>query len=264
MTTKATASVLDPDVFTIIPATVSDQINTSTGYLDLPAGTTAERPATPINGMFRYNTTNYAIEAYMRDSWIDLVSNAVKWNTVAGSLGSDFTQRSSTFSVSASSPTGALSYSIVSGALPSGQSLNSSTGVISGTVSGGVPDYSSTTFNFIIKASDSGGRSENRAFSITIASRYVGYSCSTCSEGGTCSSTAPGSYVFNRVDFSSYGNPNGSCGSFSIGGCNSGSSNSYNPTPTAAYSIGGTNANWGDPCGGTPKRMYIQMSYGPF
>jgi hypothetical protein len=27
--------------------------------------------------------------------------------------------------------------------------------------------------------------------------------------------------------------------------------------------VGATNGNWGDPCGGTVKRMYIQMSWGP-
>jgi len=38
-------------------AAVSDQNNTSTGYFDLPTGTTAQRPASPTNGMIRFNTT---------------------------------------------------------------------------------------------------------------------------------------------------------------------------------------------------------------
>lgn len=39
------------------PADVSDQANTSTGYFDLPAGTTAQRPGSPASGMVRFNTT---------------------------------------------------------------------------------------------------------------------------------------------------------------------------------------------------------------
>lgn len=188
---------------------------------------------------------------------------APTWSTASGSLGSNYTQRSSTFSPSA---TGAfpVSYSIISGSLPPGMTLNSSTGVISGTPSG-VADYSSTTFNFTILASSIGvSRVLDRSFSITIASRYVGYRCSTAGEGGSVGDTAPSGMVFNRVDFSSYGTPDGSCGAFTIGWCNSGSSNNYNPTPTTSYSVGANNGTWGDPCGGTVKRMYVQMSYGPF
>jgi hypothetical protein len=41
----------------VTPAGVSDQNNTSTGYFDLPSGTTAQRPASPTDGMIRFNTT---------------------------------------------------------------------------------------------------------------------------------------------------------------------------------------------------------------
>lgn len=189
-------------------------------------------------------------------------SSAPVWATASGSLGSNYTQRASSFQASANSPFG-VTYSIVSGSIPTGQSLNSSTGIISGTPSG-VADYTSTTFNFTIRATSSTGKFTDRSFSITIASRYVGYRCSTAGEDGSVGDTAPSGMVFNRVDFSSYGTPNGSCGAFTIGGCNSGSSNKYNPTPTTSYSVGANNSIWGDPCNGTPKRMYVQMSYGPF
>lgn len=182
------------------------------------------------------------------------------WVTASGSLGSDYTQRNSSFTVNASGS--GVTYSVTSGSIPSGQSLNSSTGVISGTATG-VSDFNSSTYTFTVTATNAGG-SVNRSFSITIASRYVGYRCSTASENGSCSDTAPSGYVFNRVDFSSYGTPNGSCGSFTIGGCNSSASNSYNPTPCSSYSVSASNGQWGDPCGGTYKRMYVQMSYGPF
>ena len=40
-----------------------------TGYVDLPAGTTAERPGSPNNGMIRYNTTLSRFEGYKAGAW---------------------------------------------------------------------------------------------------------------------------------------------------------------------------------------------------
>jgi len=37
--------------------TINDQQNTGTGALGLPVGTTAQRPASPVNGYMRFNTT---------------------------------------------------------------------------------------------------------------------------------------------------------------------------------------------------------------
>jgi hypothetical protein len=51
------------------PAAVSDQANTSTGYFDLPAGTTAQRPGSPGTGMIRYNTTESKYEIYTGSVW---------------------------------------------------------------------------------------------------------------------------------------------------------------------------------------------------
>ena len=51
------------------PAAVSDQANTSTGYFDLPAGTTAQRPGSPATGMIRYNTTESKYEVYTGSAW---------------------------------------------------------------------------------------------------------------------------------------------------------------------------------------------------
>ena len=53
----------------VTPADVSDQANTSTGYFDLPAGTTAQRPASPATGMIRYNTTEAKYEVYSGTEW---------------------------------------------------------------------------------------------------------------------------------------------------------------------------------------------------
>lgn len=44
-------------ISSVTPASISDQANSSTGYFDLPAGTTAQRPGSPGSGMVRFNTT---------------------------------------------------------------------------------------------------------------------------------------------------------------------------------------------------------------
>ena len=54
------------------PVNISDKVNTSTGYFDLPAGTTAQRPGTPASGMCRFNTTVNYYEFYDGTSWVNL------------------------------------------------------------------------------------------------------------------------------------------------------------------------------------------------
>ncbi len=47
-----------------------DTATTSTGYFDLPAGTTAQRPGSPATGMLRLNTDNDALEHYADGTWV--------------------------------------------------------------------------------------------------------------------------------------------------------------------------------------------------
>jgi len=80
---------------TITPTAVSDQLNSSTGYFDLPVGTTAQRPASPVNGMIRYSTTNSAYEGYVNSSWQTLavlsqVPYAIEYLVVAGGGGGGY------------------------------------------------------------------------------------------------------------------------------------------------------------------------------
>ena len=42
---------------------------TGTGYLDLPVGTTAERPSSPNSGMVRFNNTLLQFEGYNGSAW---------------------------------------------------------------------------------------------------------------------------------------------------------------------------------------------------
>lgn len=56
---------------------VYDAATASTGFFDLPAGTTAQRPGTPANGYVRYNTTENWVEAYINGSWKPLLDGNV-------------------------------------------------------------------------------------------------------------------------------------------------------------------------------------------
>jgi len=100
------------------------------------------------------------------------VNSAAIWNTAAGSLltTNDRTTITS-INLSATQPDGlSFSYSLVSGSLPTGLSINSS-GVISGSVG---TLLSGQTFNFTIRISSSNAPSTDRAFSITCTLRPDG------------------------------------------------------------------------------------------
>jgi len=43
-----------------------------TGFLQLPAGTTSQRPSSPTNGDIRFNTTLSIIEVYDEGRWREL------------------------------------------------------------------------------------------------------------------------------------------------------------------------------------------------
>jgi len=84
------------------------------------------------------------------------------WTTAAGSLGSVAGGGSVNFTVAA---TDATSYAKTAGTFPGGVTINSSTGVISGTETGAT---GATTYNFTITATDAEAQTADRAFSIDI------------------------------------------------------------------------------------------------
>jgi hypothetical protein len=108
------------------------------------------------------------------------VNDAPVWSTAAGSLGTFTELQAVSVTVAATDATDStnspLSYSVVSGALPNGLSLNSSTGVISGTASNVIPN---TTYSFTIAATDGRNTAVTRAFSITIIDRSPSWSTGT-------------------------------------------------------------------------------------
>ena len=97
------------------------------------------------------------------------LDNTPAWSTSAGSLGTVIEDVAmSTTTVAASDPEGgSVTYSVTSGALPTGTSLGSSNGQITGTPN--VSDSynaSGVTHNFTVTANDGTGNTTPRAFSI--------------------------------------------------------------------------------------------------
>ena len=91
------------------------------------------------------------------------VSDAPAWTTAAGSLGTVAAAGSVNFTVAA---TNATSFAKTTGSFPGGVTIDSSTGVISGTESGST---ATTTYTFTIRATDAQGQTADRQFTITIS-----------------------------------------------------------------------------------------------
>lgn len=91
------------------------------------------------------------------------VSDAPAWTTSAGSLGTVAALGSVNFTVAA---TNATSFAKTTGSFPGGVTIDSSTGVISGTESGST---ATTTYTFTIRATDAQGQTADRQFTITIS-----------------------------------------------------------------------------------------------
>jgi len=59
------------NVTVVIPATTGQltYADSTTGGIFLPTGTTAQRPAAPVTGMVRFNTTTGLFETYNGSIW---------------------------------------------------------------------------------------------------------------------------------------------------------------------------------------------------
>ena len=121
------------------------------------------------------------------------VDSAPTWSTASGSLGNVYETSNDSFSVSATDVDGeTITYSLLSGSLPSGYSLNTTTGAITGTA----PSVSGdTTSNFTIRAT-ANSKNVDRAFSITVKNLnysnidIVNFTSDNCSDQGTIINTS--------------------------------------------------------------------------
>ena len=64
-------------VVSVTPTAVSDQTNTSTGYFDLPSGTTAQRPGSLVSGQVRFNSTNNQLEYSDGSYWYSITATNI-------------------------------------------------------------------------------------------------------------------------------------------------------------------------------------------
>ena len=178
--TRPTFSSINPSVIENTQTTVTisggnfvsvplvTAINSSTGALTVAdevsfssASSISAKFTLPVDGTYLLYIENPDGNA-VQTSAVLTVSDAPGWTTAAGSLGSF--SGGDTISVTVAA-TNATSFSKTSGTFPGGLSLNTSTGVISGTESGSTSD---TTFSFTLRATDAQGQTADRAFSITI------------------------------------------------------------------------------------------------
>jgi hypothetical protein len=165
-----TSIVITGTNFVITPQV--EFINTSTGIWYI-ADTVTRDSATQltinatlaVDGNYKIRIENPDGNAVLSSTALLTVSDAPTWSTSAGSLGSIAAGSSASFTVVATSDS-AVTYSITSGALPNGLSLNSSTGAITGTESGATAE---TTYNFTIRATDAESQTADRAFTITVS-----------------------------------------------------------------------------------------------
>ena len=126
---------------------------------------------------------SYAIYVKNPDGTAGVLVNAVTytagpaWVTPAGSLGTITVSSPLVATVAATSVAPLVGYTVTSGSLPYGNTLNPTTGVITGGIVGSWPNApyftSSTTFNFDITATDTLGLSTARSFSITYNSNVT-------------------------------------------------------------------------------------------
>lgn len=93
---------------------------------------------------------------------------------------------------------------------------------------------------------------------------YEGSVCGQASEEGFITLTAPGNSAFNEIAFASYGTPGGSCGNYTLSGCHAPNSMAIVQSQCLGQNtctIQASNLVFGDPCPGTPKRLYIEANY---
>ena len=168
VTNSATDIVITGTNFVITPTV---EFHSTTGAVYLP-NTVTRNSATQltvnatlsVDGTYFVRAENPDGLAGRSSTALLTVSDAPTWSTASGSLGSLAEGGTASFAIAATSDS-AVTYSIASGALPGGLSLNTSTGAITGTESGTTAE---TTYNFTARAADAELQTADRAFTITV------------------------------------------------------------------------------------------------
>jgi hypothetical protein len=186
----ATAStIVYPTISSISPSTITNAATnvtiTGTGYVTVPnveawstsgaiinANSVAFTSATtivanltlPTDGTYFLRVENPAGLSVRSSSALLTVSDEPTWTTASGSLGEVAAGGTMSFTIAATGDS-TLAYSVASGSMPGGASLNSSTGAITGTESGASAD---TTYSFTARVTDAESQTADRAFTIKV------------------------------------------------------------------------------------------------
>ena len=120
----------------------------------------------PTDGTYFIRVENPDGGAVRSSTALLTVSDAPTWTTASGSIGSVAKGSAFSSTVVATSDS-AITYSLLSGAFPTGITLNTSTGVISGTESG--TQTAETVFTFTLRATDAETQTVDRVFTITLS-----------------------------------------------------------------------------------------------
>ena len=197
---STTISTIDRPTITTSSALIAPDTNTTfslagTNFVSVPivelissTGAITRASAVTFNNSTSLTvTTNLSAGSYFvrvenndggavrSSSAILAVSAAPTWSTAAGSLGTIASGATASFTLLAydDDSTAVSTYTLVSGSLPGGFTLDgdSSVGSISGTESGAT---ATTTYSFTIRATDAQGQTTDRAFSITVTTGASG------------------------------------------------------------------------------------------
>ena len=156
---------------------------------------------TPTSGFigtdsFTYTATNAAGTSAAATVSITVTSTAatIAFSPDGGALDEAMAGEDYTAAISASGGTGDLTYSLTSGSLPDGVTLNVSTGALTGPLSG---DATVGSYAFTLTATDSRGETGSASFTLSVIERAVTITDTTVTvaEGGT----PPDLYLNNKA-----------------------------------------------------------------
>ena len=179
---------------TFVPETSGSTVNTQTLSRDSSTQFTVTVTRSDFNetdGPYTLRLENGSGLAATLESAITADDTAPEFNEASGNIGTAFNTISATFDGGAVDPDGqTVTHSISAGSLPSGLSINSSTGSITGTPSGN----STGDYTFTVSAATA-TLTSTRQFTISIASLPSGGSISTYGNYRVHTFTSSGTFV---------------------------------------------------------------------